>query len=369
MRYTGHVSARSTAPVVVSAWAGSTNLGDELVLSALLHKLGARGVDAHVLSIDPVGTTTVHGAPASTAARLALGGLGRGARAVVLGGGGLLQDETSPFNLPFHLGRSWAGAAGRPMAGVGLGAGPVSGRLGRSLVRRMMSRTVGTSVRDQGSLDLLGGLGVEAVLAADLAISLPNPRVEVDPRIGVSLRPWVGVQHVLPVALRRSAAAATPAWFLTGMAAALDRVASRTGLGVHFVAMQADRDDAVHHQVAARMRAGATFATPDLEGVVGEVASCEVVVAMRYHAGVAAVLGGRPAVLVGYSPKVPALAGEVPRGLVGTSWDSGALEGLPAAVDAVLGRGEVVVEGRERLRVREAGNDRVIDRLLDAALR
>ena len=352
--------------MLVSAWAGSTNLGDELILSALLRKLRLKGADARVLSVDPDGTRLLHGTPATSTAGLVAAPR---AQAVVLGGGGLLQDETSPMNLPFHLARTRLAATDRPMAGVGLGVGPISGRLGRALVRTTMSRAVATSVRDRASQDLLGTLGVESVLSADLALSLPNPQVEVEPRIGVSLRPWAGTRHLLPVALRRTTTTATPAWFLTGMAAALDEIVVRTGLDVHFIAMQADRDDAVHRQVAARMRSGATTAAPGLDGIVGEVASCQVVVAMRYHAGIAAVLGGRPAVLVGYSPKVPALAGEVPGGLVGTSWECEALSGLPGAVDQVIGRGEVVVEGRGRLRARETVNDEVIDRLLDATLR
>jgi polysaccharide pyruvyl transferase WcaK-like protein len=117
------------------------------------------------------------------------------------------------------------------------------------------------------------------------------------------------------------------------------------------------------------MRSGATFATPDVRTVLAEVAGCEAVVAMRYHAAVAAVLGGRPAVLLGYSPKVPALAADVPGGLAGLAWDHRAPGALPAALAGVLGRGAEVIAGRERLRRREQANDTVLDRLLEEAAR
>lgn len=224
------------------------------------------------------------------------------------------------------------------------------------------------SVRDAASLDVLAGIGVAARLAADLAVSLPDPRVQVKGRVAVSLRPWTGTGSVVPVAARRrSATGDRPAWFAPAMAGALDAVAAGTGLGIHFVALQADRDDAVHRAVAERMLSPATFASPDVRTVVGEVASCEAVVAMRYHAGVAALLGGRPAVLIGYSPKVPSLAREVPGGMSGLAWDRVGLEALPRALEAVLDRGEAVVEGRARLRVREQVNDQVLDQLLEAA--
>jgi polysaccharide pyruvyl transferase CsaB len=323
----GSMSQSSVPNVTIAAWAGSTNLGDELVLAALLAKLRARGVPAHVLSVDPAGTEARHGVSAGRSPR---GGVPAGGpSAVLLGGGGLVQDETSPVNLPYHLGRALL-AAGRsaPLAGIGLGAGPVTGAVGRRLVPRALARAVAVSVRDEASRQVLDDLGVRSRLAADLAVSLPLPRVEVEGRIGVSLRPWTGARGRLPVAMRRSRAA-TPPWFATGMAASLDAVAARTGLDVHFIALQADRDDAVHREVAARMAAPATSSRPDVHGLVDEVAACEVVVAMRYHAGIAALLGGRPAALLGYSPKVSSLAGDVPGGMVALTWDRGAVETLP----------------------------------------
>jgi hypothetical protein len=150
------------------------------------------------------------------------------------------------------------------------------------------------------------------------------------------------------------------------MASALDELAGRTGLTVHFVAFQADRDDAVHRTVAGLMATPSTSAVPDLHGVVPEIAGSEVVVAMRYHAGIAALLGGRPAVLLGYSPKVSSLALEVPGGMAGLTWDQASPRALVPAAEAVLGRGRPVVEGLERLRLREQGNDRVLDHLLEA---
>lgn len=367
MRYTGHMAPEPDPSVTVSAWAGSTNLGDELVLAALLAKLRRRGVSAHVLSVDPTGTTAVQRAPASSSAELLLRG-NRRPPAVLLGGGGLLQDETSPFNLPFHLGRTLlAAAGGRPVAGIGLGAGPLTGALGRRMTELALRHMVGVSVRDAGSVEVLRSLGIEAALAADLAVSLPTPQVKVEARVGVSLRPWTGTSRWLPVAVGRSVTPSLPAWFVPAMAAALDGVASSTGLAIHFVALQADRDDAVHHLVADHMRSAVTFAVPDVGTVVAELASCQAVVAMRYHAGIAALLGGRPAVLIGYSPKVPSLALEVPRGMAGLSWEPAPLATLDRTLDQVLHQGEAVVEGRERLRERERRNDEVLDKLLDAA--
>jgi len=92
-------------------------------------------------------------------------------------------------------------------------------------------------------------------------------------------------------------------------------------------------------------------------------------VAMRYHGGMAAVLSGRPAVLVGYSPKVGALAADLGRGATALRWSPRGLEGLAAAARLVTDRGDDVVEARARLVERERGNGALLDQLLERARR
>jgi polysaccharide pyruvyl transferase CsaB len=356
--------------LAVAAWVGSTNLGDELVFAALTAKLARRGLTPVAVSVDPAGTRRDHGVEAVASGRPgAVARVVGTADGVVLGGGGLLQDETSPFNLPLHLSRPVLALRRRtPFAGIGLGAGRLTTRAGRAQVRAVLARAVAVSCRDEHSADLLAGLGLRRPLvAADLALALPRPRVEVQDRIVASLRPWSGRRSLLPVSVRhRTAAPSAPEWFLTGMAAALDEAARRTGLEVHLVAFQCDRDDEVHRLVADRMSTPVTTAVPDVHTVVEEVARGRVVVGMRYHAGVAATLAGRPSVLVGYSTKVLALAHDLGRGATARTWDPGSLVEVGADVEEVLGRDDDVEEALARLRTREAANDGALDRLLEA---
>ena len=99
-------------------------------------------------------------------------------------------------------------------------------------------------------------------------------------------------------------------------------------------------------------------ARPSLAQLPAEVASGRVVVAMRYHGALCAVLGGRPAVLVGYSPKVDALAAELgPAGRL-LPWRPEGLSDVVPAVRAVLAADPR--EARKRLRLRERGNREVL---------
>lgn len=351
--------------VLVSGWSGSSNLGDELVLGGLLRLL--EGHEVAVVSVDPAATRRRFEVPA-----LAPRQGGRLARAVreadllVLGGGGLLQDETSPFNLPYHLARpALALVAGTPVVGLGLGAGPLTRPGSRALVGRLR-RAVAVSVRDEASRRLLASCGVSgARTGADLALALPPVETPAEDVITVCLRPWGGGGGWLPVGARRRHE--LDRGLLDALSAGLDALSERTGWPVRFVALQADRDDDVHAAVAARMRAPTRRHTPGVHEVVGEVAAGRLVVAMRYHAGIAAVLGGRPAVLLGYSPKVDALADELGAGAALLPLDSRALGGLRPAGERVAGNAEWAVAARERLRARLEVDREVLEEGLAAA--
>ena len=346
--------------VVVAAWVGSTNLGDELVLAGLLQLLRGRGWEVTAVSVDPSTTAREHGIAAVGAAG-APAAIAR-ADAVVFGGGGLLQDETSPYNLPYHLSRVWAAQATRtPVVGVGLGAGRLDTGLGRALVRRTFAR-VPVSVRDAASADLLAGLGLpRPVVAADLALGLPSVDVPPQDRLVVALRPWTGRPGRLLPASRRADPSPEP--LLAATARALDEAAHATGLTPHLVALQSDRDGPLHEQVAERMTVPVTTAVPTLAELPAEIATGRAVVAMRYHAGICAVLAGRPAVLIGYSPKVDALAGPLGPGGRLLPWSPTGPDGLRDAVEAVLPHADAVVAARESLRERGRRHAEVLDPL------
>lgn len=334
--------------VAVAAWIGSANAGDELVHAGLLRHLDALSV-----------TAVVERRPALLADVVA-----KRADALVLGGGGLLQDETSAFNLPYHLGP--VALARVPTAGVGLGAGRLSTGFGRRFTAAVLRRpvVVGIAVRDTASADLLAGLGVpRPVVAADLACNLPRPQVEVDDVLVASLRPWGGRRHRLPVAARRRSATAVDPDHASRAAAALDAAAERTGLAVRLVALEPPKDSPLLHAVAERLRAPAEVVEPAPLDVPAAVARGRVVVAMRYHAGVAAALGRRPAVLLGYSPKVGGLGDDLDARTL--PWDLRDPGLLAAAVVDALGRPADAVEERAAaLQAREHRNRDVLEQLL-----
>jgi polysaccharide pyruvyl transferase CsaB len=350
----------------VAAWVGSPNLGDELVYAGLVNRLRLLGALPEAISVDPTGTSAAHGTPARRRRDLVRpGALGD---VMVLGGGGLLQDETSTLNLDLHLAPVALARARRvPVAGVGLGAGRLTTRTGQARVRASL-RGVDLTVRDEPSADLLASIGLpRPTVAADLALALPAPRSrssDPEDRIVVCLRPWSGRRHRLPARFRRHGVDDA---FAAGAAAALDELAGRTGLAIHLVAFDAPKDDPLHRQVAERMSEPVTTACPGLDGVLAEVANSRAVVAMRFHAGIAAALAGRPAVLVGYGPKVDALDADLGAGAAHLPWSPTGLPGLAGLLEAVLPRADAMAEALAALRTREARNAEALERVLDRA--
>ncbi len=353
--------------VLVAGWIGSTNLGDELVFTGMRALLQRRGIRPVAISQAPVATRITHGvnAVAATDPYAVVHAIGQ-ADAVILGGGGLLQDDSSVLNLPYHLSRV-ALARGRrtPFAGVGLGVGGLSTALGRDLVRRAMRVAEAISVRDRPSARLLAEVGVpDATLAADTAFALPRPVAAPADRLVVSLRRWGGGGSRLPASVRGDP---TPQPHVEGLARALDASAEALGLPVRFVAFQRDRDDPLHRRVGQYMRTPFSFATPGLDDVVEEIAASRAVISMRYHGGIAATMAGRPVVLIDYANKVGALAEELGQGARLHAWEPDDLATIPRSVTHVLDHATDVEAARDRLEQRQDGNLDVIDRLLGSA--
>jgi len=357
------VSTTVADRVTVAGWVGSTNLGDELLFRLLRDLLADRGVTVGAPSVDPAGTTAVHDVEAF--GHLAPSALRRSlvaSDAFVFGPGGLLQDETGIWNLPYHLRRLGSvRRAGIPWAGIGLGADGLITDRGRSRVRRALVGHTAIAVRDEPSVEALRALGVDRVVrAADLAFLAEPPTVSRDGVLGVCLRtPQSG-------RLRPGALDAGRIWSderAAALAVALDETCRATGLTTRFVALNAPADGVVHRQVADRMTTPAEVVEPDLDGVAGALARVDAVVTMRYHGAVLAALGGAAVVAFPHSPKLRSLAADLGPG---ATVHDGEADSLAAAVSNVLTGRSYLADAVDRLRTLAGRNVEVLDGLLEA---
>ena len=351
-------------PVVVAGWVGSSNLGDELLYAALVRQLEARGGAPLAISTAPAATAAVHGTGAlpHDDPRTWLRALGSHGHAV-FGGGGLLQDESSRWNVPYHLARvlalrargarhrrgrarRWAvaptvdgrdprGARGRADRRArprdASASSPTSG-CRRSSRRTWRSRCVHRRSRCATTWSSASG---RATSAAD---GVPRPGR------GVPGLPTEGQ--------------------LDALAARFGAVARDLGLSLRFVALQADRDGPLHDAIADRVRGvDVTSIRPDLTSLVAEIGRGRAVVGMRFHAAVLGLLTGRPVLAAAYSSKVAELATDAPRTVSLLRVPLSRIG--PADVRDLLAVGDHHrAEELATLVERERGNGRVLDELL-----
>jgi polysaccharide pyruvyl transferase WcaK-like protein len=311
-----------------------------------------------MVSVDPDGTRQDLDVDAIGWSPVAVWRQAVGADAGVFGGGGIIQDETSLFNLPYHLARPAIWRARRvPWVGIGLGAHPLRFAASRLLVSRVLRSAGAITVRDPESARVLESLLPRPpIVASDLVFTMadgadgtsrgtgdPGPPEDVTV---VSLRGWTG-RRLLPAG--SEGLRDTPPGFVEAMAAALDQVATATRRSTRFVAFDGDNDDAVHAAVAARMTTPTERRVPDVHTVLADVATGRVVVAMRYHALVAATLAGRPAVALAYTPKVGRLAPRLGAGAATLGLAPTDIARIPDALADVAGHADAVLAARAAL--------------------
>ncbi len=389
--------------IALAGWYGSDNLGDEMILRCMAAALHDRGVEPIAVSVDPEGTAAVHGIDAvahrspldSPSLRRSLGG----ANAMILSGG-VVQSETSPWNMGFHMSRlrafrrsgSAASDEGRRQvaaAAVGLGVGHVQGAVDRRMAVSELRRACRVVTRDAASARRLRDWGVpdvevgadpvltgSAALVQGRAASSGAPDSNT-PRLADSC-PETG--DTVCVILRppnrrgiRTAAAKTrTSWqpWTQQLAQSLDALAGSSGMEVRLLAFQPSQDTPMLEALQHQMRTEAEVVMPDIDSVLDEVARSRVVVTMRYHGAIAALLNDQPAVLLDYSPKMESLAQE------GGGWaslvdlaplDSQRFEPLTLihAVDEAEGRSHRTAEAFGVLRDRLKVNDAALDDLLE----
>ena len=239
---------------------------------------------------------------------------------VVSGGGQLDEFWGGPFGHPYTLYRFSRAAqrAGARFDILSVGTGSLATRLGRRFVRRALAGASYHSFRDARSRELAGPAGAAATdpVVPDLAYGLPVSPAAPPPRA----RRLIGVAPMCYADPRvwPRPDAARYAHHLASMAG----IAARAVRDGHDVAMfGTDRPDAAPvaecHAIAAAQLTGDERArlrvTPveDVASLMALLASCDAVVAARFHGVLLAHVVGCPVLAVSHERKVATLMSEL----------------------------------------------------------
>ncbi|KPJ64614.1 hypothetical protein AMK68_01165 [candidate division KD3-62 bacterium DG_56] len=333
--------------VVISGYYGFGNAGDEAILAGIVAGFRELAPDVQlvVLSATPQETAAEHGVECVDRARF--GDIGRaidGADLLISGGGGLLQDVTSWRSPLYYLHViRLARKRGKPVMLFAQGIGPLRRRLIRTAVRWTLKDVQAISVRDRQSVEELERLrvaGPPVEVTADPAflispasagrvkdiVKRENLSAAGGRRLLVNVRDWRG-----PTASARARAN-----LITELASALDTVAAEEKAEIVFLPMQRGDADLAGNVLAAMVAPGnVVLGEYSPSEIAALAATAGVVVAIRLHALMFAVMAGVTPVGISYDPKVDAFLGSLdltPAAQVGEI--DGA--GLAAAIRAAM---------------------------------
>ncbi|MBV9079870.1 MAG: polysaccharide pyruvyl transferase CsaB [Elusimicrobia bacterium] len=277
---------------LIAGYYGFDNVGDELLLTSVLHALRPTG-RITVLSHRPARTRLEHDVesvsrwnPVSVLVAL------RRADRLVFGGGGIFQDKTSRRSLGYYLALLRAARIlGKPVTLCAVGVDPISSaRLRNALGRALSGETLEVSVRDDVSAAAVVACGAaRPAVAADLVFALPDeigaPQATVDLLVVVrsaGARPREPWEWILEGALPRS--------WSTAMAA-----------------FQPGADARLSGELASAFPQTSSLGVLQFGDAKAAVARASRVVSGRFHALVLAAKAGRPFAGVGADAKIESL--------------------------------------------------------------
>lgn len=278
---------------------GASNFGDEWTLASFLKGIRQAGVKSEqvfVMSRNPERTKAEHGVPAIPRSwRAILSTLSK--CQLVLGcGGSLLQDVTSFRSLAFYCSLIWAAKlAGKRVALLGQGLGPLKRGLSKVLAKRAINACDLVTFRERESFKFAKEIGCRidnCFITADLTFLWDDlPNCQPTNSIAINLRP------------------VKENWSSENLADALKRVAHK-GKKILLLPLQPNLDeDALKPLTKIPFSQWHQYKVWR-DGLLG-IASCNLLLAMRLHALIAACILLVPFVGLKYDPKVANILGEV----------------------------------------------------------
>lgn len=310
--------------VVILGWYGNGNLGDEIILDAMLADLRTEGPALSLVAIsdDPKETERLHHVRSIGSRGTARQRFRRfrelvGADLFVIGGGGILGSygETDVASMAWLVPLRLAHELGVPTMTWGVGIGDRISPREEEAMRKVLGEADSICLRDGRSIERLDRIGVRerVTLTADPAVlfpgvisSQPLPRPEsVPPKVSVFVRHWYVSENRVPD---------EDGWtgFKASLAACLDSLISHRSAEVSFIPMRVkdpvDDDREVAREIAGIMAQGGQAKIVDRlmppSELVDVAARSDLVIGMRLHSLILSTTLGVPSMAINYHPKV-----------------------------------------------------------------
>jgi polysaccharide pyruvyl transferase CsaB len=292
--------------VLISGYYGFDNAGDDTVLYGIINSLQKQlpTLEIAVLSNKPKETEALFGIPAYNRWSFAqIFQQLRRSDLLLMGGGSLLQDATSPRSVMYYLGIvQTAKLLGKPVIFFAQGFGPITHPFSKALVRIIVNKVDTITVRDQQSAQDMESLGVNRPI-----IITADPAVAIDPH-DIDLRlaqKWLALTDKPKVMI------STRKWkheetYKQEIAKMADEML-RQGWMVYFLPMQFPADIVPSQDIMKYMNEpGSQLLTErmNFNEIISFIGNMDFVIGMRLHSLIIAAVLGVPFVGISYDPKI-----------------------------------------------------------------
>ncbi|WP_312111429.1 polysaccharide pyruvyl transferase CsaB [Brevibacillus reuszeri] len=297
--------------ILISGYYGFNNAGDDVVLYGIISSLKREqpNISLAVLSNQPERTAELFGIEAFN--RWSFGTIVRElsrSDMLVMGGGTLMQDVTSPRSVLYYLGIvTIAKLLGKPVVFYAQGFGPILKPLSRSMIKRVVNRVDVITARDYESGEDFKACGVKKApihITADPALTISPEDVSDErgrelldgmfadptkPLVAISVRDWKQEQQF------KQTIAKAADWFIL------------RGWNVLFLPMHVPSDLSPSREIMQQMKqAGARLldAPVTFHDIMSVLKQCDYVVGMRLHSLILACMLRTPFIGISYDPKI-----------------------------------------------------------------
>ena len=317
--------------VTLLAFIGSNNLGDEAINLSILNAFSSSNYELQVISFNPEKTKLLVKIAAVRKCKIINIKNIRGIKdainncdLLICGGGGIIQDQSSIYNLPwFLIFIAFALHKKRKVMLYGVGVGPLYSKISKLLVRRILNKVNKITVRDKRSKEILieNGVNEEIIeVTADPAISLEITNtfnLKLQPRkkvIAVCLRHWFDIHRLLPMKIafilnkfikfRKK----ENDHFISELAMSLNYLMSRYEMQLFFFPFWVGRDSIVNNDVFKKLNNQNDVIIWDKEvdplTALSILKNADLIIGMRLHSIIFAATLRKKFLAINYSQKV-----------------------------------------------------------------
>ncbi len=283
-----------TKKICISGYYGFNNFGDETILKILINNLKSFDInpDITVFSSNPDNTSKIHNVKSvQTFDMVNVIKALKNCDCLISGGGSLLQDVTSIKSLIYYLTVLACAQFFRKKTIIfAQGIGPINNKYLQKITSAILKKTSFISVRDDKSLELLDKWEIKAIKTPDPVWNIPLVNIQKTNKIGVQLRSSKNLSEET----------------VKNLANCINKYFP--GREIILMALQNEQDLPVLEKLKPYLNNSVIYENTSNEKIIQDIASLDTLIAMRYHACLAAIKNNVKLLPLSYDIKVENLA-------------------------------------------------------------